>query len=87
MLHFGQLDQSPEDNPQKHLSRDNKSALGNFTTFTGKHLCQSLFFGLQFIKKETLAQVFSCECCEIFKNTFLYRTKQVARSVSFMEFS
>ena len=23
------------------------------------------------IKKETLAQVFSCEFCEIFKNTFL----------------
>ena len=29
--------------------------------------------GLQacnFIKKETVAQVFSCEFCEIFKNTF-----------------
>ena len=24
-----------------------------------------------FIKKETLAQVFSCEFCKIFKNTFL----------------
>ena len=24
-----------------------------------------------FIKKETLAQVLSCEFCEIFKNTFL----------------
>ena len=23
-----------------------------------------------FIKKEALAQVFSCECCEVFKNTF-----------------
>ena len=31
----------------------------------GKHLCQSLF-----LKKETLPQVFSCEFCEIFKNTF-----------------
>ena len=27
-----------------------------------------------FIKKETLAQVFSCQFCEIFKNTFFYRT-------------
>ena len=27
-----------------------------------------------FIKKETLVQVFSCEFCEIFKNTFFYRT-------------
>ena len=35
-----------------------------------------------FIKKETLAQVFSCEFCEISKNTFLYRTPLVAASVS-----
>ena len=27
-----------------------------------------------FIKKETLAQVFSCEFCEISKNNFFYRT-------------
>ena len=37
--------------------------------------------GLQFfLKKETLAQVFSCEFCEIFKNTFFYRTTMVAAS-------
>ena len=42
-----------------------RGVLQNFTKFTGKHLCQSLF-----IKKETLAQVFSCEFCKIFKNTF-----------------
>ena len=51
-----------------------KSVLRIFTQSTGKHLCQSLFFnkvaGLNFIKKETLAQVFSCEFCEISKNTF-----------------
>ena len=34
-----------------------------------------------FIKKETLAQVFSCEFCEIFKNTFPSRTPPVAASV------
>ena len=33
-----------------------------------------------FIKKETLAQVFSCEFCEISKNTFFYRTPLVAAS-------
>ena len=33
-----------------------------------------------FIKKETLAQVFSCEFCEISKNTFNYRTPLVAAS-------
>ena len=34
-----------------------------------------------FIKKETLAHVFSCEFCEISKNTFSYRTPPVAASV------
>ena len=34
------------------------------------------------LKKETLAQVFSCEFCEIFKNSFFYRTPLVAASVS-----
>ena len=34
-----------------------------------------------FIKKETLAQVFSCEFGETFKNTFSYRTPPVAASV------
>ena len=33
-----------------------------------------------FIKKETLAQVFSCEFCEIYKSTFYYRTTLVAAS-------
>ena len=40
---------------------------------TGKHLCQSLFF-----KKENLAQMFSCEFCEISKDTFSYRTRLMA---------
>ena len=31
-----------------------------------------------FIKKETLAQMFSCEFCKISKNAFLYRTPLVA---------
>ena len=51
-----------------------KSVLRDFTKFTGKHLCQSLSFnkvaGLSsatFLKKR-LAQVFSCEFYEIFKN-------------------
>ena len=34
-------------------------------------MCQSLSLeACNFIKKETLAQVFSCEFCEISKNTF-----------------
>ena len=49
-----------------------KSVVKNFKKLTGKHLCQReyLFFKKNFIKKRTLAQVFSCELCEIFKNTF-----------------
>ena len=38
-------------------------------------------FCKRFIKKETLAQVFSCEFCEIFKNTYFYRKPQVTASV------
>ena len=54
-----------------------KGVFRNFAKFTGKHLCQSLFFtkvaGLRpvtLLKKETLVQVFSCEFCAIFKSTF-----------------
>ena len=60
-----------------------KGVLRNFAKFTVKHPCQSLFFNkvagvpeplcrvagqaCNFIKKETLAQVFYCEFCEISK--------------------
>ena len=47
-----------------------KGVLRNLAKFTGKHLCQSLFFNQRlFIKNETLAQVFFCEVCKISKNT------------------
>ena len=52
--------------------------LKNFANFTGKHLCWSLI--LKRYQKETPIQMFSCEICEIFKNTFFYRTLQVATS-------
>ena len=42
-----------------------KGVLINFAKFSGKHLCQRLF-----IKKESLAQVFSCQFCKIYKSTF-----------------
>ena len=51
-----------------------KGVLQNIEKFTGKQLSQCLFLNkveaCDFIKKETLAQVFSCEFCEIFKKTF-----------------
>ena len=41
---------------------------------------QALASACNFIKKETLAQALSSEFCEISKNTFSYRTPQVAAS-------
>ena len=47
-----------------------KDVLRNSTIFTRKHLCLSLFIRpATLLKKEALAQVFSCEFCEISKNT------------------
>ena len=34
-----------------------------------------------FVKKDTLAQVFCCEFCEVAKNTFSFRTPPVAASI------
>ena len=77
-------------NHRKQLPR---GVLLNFAKFTVKRLCQSLPFnkiaGLRpqacnFIKRETLAQVFSCEFCEISKNTVFYRTPLMAASESYM---
>ena len=45
---------------------------------------QSQAEACNFIKKETLAQVLSCEFCKISKNTFSYRTPPVAASVNKM---
>ena len=53
-----------------------------------ENTCAKVYFliianvACNFIKKETLAQVFSCEFCEIYKNTFFHRTPLVAASGS-----
>ena len=65
-----------------------KGVLRNFAKFTGKHLCQSLFFnkdaGLKQLffkkKKRDHGTGVSCEFCEISKNTFSYRTPPLAAS-------
>ena len=64
-----------------------KGVFRDFAKFTGKYPCQSLFFNkvvdlspATLLKKETLAQVFSCEFCKISTNTFFYRTPPVAAS-------
>ena len=60
-----------------------KGVLRNFTKFSRKLLCQSFFFnkvaGLRsstLSKKETLAQVFSCEFYKISKNTSFTETSE-----------
>ena len=48
-----------------------KGVLRNFAKFTGKHLWPQ---DCNFIKKEALTQVFSCEFCEISKEHLFYTT-------------
>ena len=64
--------------------------LKNFAKLTWIHLCQSVIFNkvvgfrpANFINKETLVQVFSCEFHEIFKNTFLTLHMWMKASVFF----
>ena len=67
-----------------------KDDLKNFAKFTGKHLCRlakpqasdHATTGLRpaTLLKKRLAQIFSCDFCEIFKNTFFNRTPPMAAS-------
>ena len=50
-----------------------KGVLRNFAKFTGKHLCQSLFFN-----KVAGLRLWHSDFCEICKNTFFHRTPLVA---------
>ena len=43
--------------------------------------CRIDVLSLQLYQNETLAQVISCEFCEIFKKTFFHRTIPMAASV------
>ena len=58
-----------------------KKAFLELSQNSQENTCASVFFLMKlqakacnFIKKETLAQVFSCEFWESFKNTFSYKT-------------
>ena len=74
-------DGSDQDEPQKQPSEVfcRKSTLRNFAKLTVKHLYHSLFLK-NFIKKETLAQVFYNEFCEISKKTIF--TKHIWATAS-----
>ena len=60
-----------------------KGVMRNFAKFTRKHLCRNLFLiklnsftilNLQFIKKETLTQVFCCGIAKFVRTPFLQNT-------------
>ena len=57
----------------------------NFANFPKKHMLESFFDEVADLKavsllKETPTQMFCCEVCKIFKNTFFYRTPLVDTS-------
>ena len=60
-----------------------------FAKFTGNHLCQGLFFNKVVgqspeRKEKTVAQVFFCEFCEIFrKNFFTDHLRTTASGISY----
>ena len=56
----------PGTNSHRSCSIKKKDVLRNFTKFTWKHLQAE---GFNFIKKGNLAQVFSCEFCELLQPT------------------
>ena len=59
-----------------------KAFLKNFAEFIGINLCQGLSLeASNLIKKETLAQIFSCEFYEIFKDTFFTELLRTSASV------
>ena len=58
-----------------------RGVLKNFAKFTGKHQYQrKMPEACNFTKTETLTQLFSCEFCETFQNTFFYKTPPMAAS-------
>ena len=62
-----------------------KKMLLEISQYSQENTCVRVSFLIElqacnFIKKETLTQAFSCEFCEIFNNTFSYRTSRVAAS-------
>ena len=66
-----------------------KSFLKIFAKFTRKHLYWSLFLIKLQVKvcnfiKETLAWLFSCEFCEIFRNNYFPQYRRTAASERFM---
>ena len=85
---FSHSEQNWKNLIQKHSFADvlQNRCSKNFANSTGKHSCWSLLLkglqveALQHYQNKALTQVFSCEVCKIFQDTFFYRTPPVAAS-------
>ena len=71
--HNGQIWSTPKSKIVKDIEKENTVRVFDAMVLIQARACN-------FTKKETLAQVFSCEFCEISKNSFSYRTPPVAAS-------
>ena len=66
--------------------------LKNFVKFIGKHLCRGAFLtnwrimACNFIKRETLAKVLTCECHEFLRTTFLQKNLRETASAFLFKF-
>ena len=72
---FLKISQNPQENTRVRVS-----FLIKLLASACLHQASSIRHVCNFIKKQILAQVFSCEFCEISKNTIFYRTPPVAAS-------
>ena len=76
-MHFSLFTLGTAAEKQPRSCSSKKGILEKLAKLTAKHLSQSFFFNqaagpepCNFFKKETPKQVFSCEFCKIFKNTY-----------------
>ena len=61
-----------------------KGVLKSFAKFTGKQLCQSLFFNKVAGLRHSHSNVFSCEFCEVSQNIFFTEHPCATASVVFI---
>ena len=82
---FLEISQNSQENTCARVSFLIKlQASGRFCSFCFRRQAESSVSGLQLLKKETLARVFSGEFCEIYKNTFSKEHLGTTASVVFL---
>ena len=75
--------------PRRHVSEavvqscSVKKVFLKFLQKSQENTCARVSFLINFIKKETLAQLFSCKFCEIFNNIYFEEHQRPAGSDAF----